>query len=71
MVNFVYPSRAKRVLKEFQMKIPAKKKIALVGYSGCGKSTIANLLMRFYDIQDGGLYIDGINIKDYNVGALR
>jgi ABC-type multidrug transport system fused ATPase/permease subunit len=59
------------VLKEFNMSIPANKKIALVGYSGCGKSTIANLLLRFYDINGGSLLIDGKDIKEYNVGELR
>ncbi len=53
------------------MSIPAKKKIAVVGYSGCGKSTIANLLLRFYDSNGGSILIDGIDIKDYNVEALR
>jgi ABC-type multidrug transport system fused ATPase/permease subunit len=49
-VNFTYPSRTARVLKTFNMQIPAQKKIALVGFSGCGKSTITNLILRFYDI---------------------
>lgn len=53
------------------MKIPATKKIALVGYSGCGKSTIANLLLRMYDIMDGELLIDGKDIKSYNIKQLR
>jgi ABC-type multidrug transport system fused ATPase/permease subunit len=43
----------------------------LVGFSGCGKSTIANLILRFYEINDGELLIDGINIKEYNVAELR
>jgi ABC-type multidrug transport system fused ATPase/permease subunit len=70
-VNFIYPSRTKRVLKEFNMSIPANKKIALVGYSGCGKSTIANLLLRFYDINEGSILIDGKDIRQYNVAELR
>jgi ABC-type multidrug transport system fused ATPase/permease subunit len=70
-VNFIYPSRTQRVLKNFNMKIPARKKIALVGYSGCGKSTIANLLLRFYDTNEGQLLVDGKDIKDYNVAELR
>lgn len=47
------------------------KKIAIVGHSGCGKSTITNLLLRFYDIQSGYLRIDGIDIKRYNIKDLR
>ena len=53
------------------MKITATKKIALVGHSGCGKSTIANLLLRMYDVSGGQLLIDGIDIRHYNVKALR
>jgi ABC-type multidrug transport system fused ATPase/permease subunit len=59
------------VLKNFNMTIPARKKIALVGYSGCGKSTIANLLLRFYDANEGQLLIDGKDISEYNVAELR
>jgi ABC-type multidrug transport system fused ATPase/permease subunit len=53
------------------LTIPATKKIALVGHSGCGKSTITNLLLRFYDVTGGSLKIDGIDIRDYNIGELR
>ena len=49
-VCFRYPSRSAKVLDNLDMTIPAGSKIALVGHSGCGKSTIANLLLRFYDI---------------------
>jgi ATP-binding cassette subfamily B (MDR/TAP) protein 1 len=45
--------------------------VALVGSSGCGKSTIIALLMRFYDVQEGGIYLDDINIKDYDLNFLR
>lgn len=53
------------------VKIAATKKIALVGHSGCGKSTMANLLLRLYDLTGGSLLIDGIDIRDYNVRELR
>lgn len=69
--DFKYPSRNTKVLNEMNMKIPATKKIALVGHSGCGKSTIANLLLRLYDVTGGQLLIDGIDIRDYNVKELR
>ena len=52
-LNFRYPSRTKKVLNHFNMSIPAGKKIGLVGHSGCGKSTITNLLLRFYNLQEG------------------
>ncbi len=45
--------------------------MALVGHSGCGKSTITNLILRFYDYGAGELQIDGENIRDYNTKALR
>jgi subfamily B ATP-binding cassette protein MsbA len=53
------------------MKIPENKKIAIVGHSGCGKSTISNLLLRLYDLNEGSLKIDGIDIKDYSISKLR
>ena len=52
-VTFNYPTRKHKVLNEFNLLIPAGRKIGLVGHSGCGKSTIANLLLRFYDHQSG------------------
>ena len=45
--------------------------IALVGESGCGKSTFVNLLMRFYDVDHGEILLDDVNIKDYNLHDLR
>lgn len=51
--------------------IPARTKIALVGSSGCGKSTITNLLLRFYDVESGCIKVDGNDISDYNVKKLR
>lgn len=59
------------VIKGINLKIDKGKTIALVGQSGSGKSTMADLLPRFYDIQKGGIYIDGINIKDVKVADLR
>ena len=55
----------------FDLRIPSMKKIALVGHSGCGKSTIANLLLRFYNISSGIITIDGIDIREYDVYSLR
>ncbi len=69
--NFKYPSRNTKVLDNMNLKIPATMKIALVGHSGCGKSTIANLLLRLYDLTDGQLLIDGIDIRKYSVKQLR
>lgn len=59
------------MLQDFNMTIPAGKKIGLVGHSGCGKSTITNLLLRFYEIDQGELLIDGKNIDEYDISELR
>lgn len=70
-ITFNYPTRKQKVLKNFNLKIPAGKKIGLVGHSGCGKSTITNLLLRFYDCQEGEVLIDGNKIQNYDVSELR
>lgn len=59
------------VLKNFNLDIPKGKTVALVGQSGSGKSTIANLLMRFYDVEEGKISIDGTDIKDIQLISLR
>jgi subfamily B ATP-binding cassette protein MsbA len=59
------------VLKNFSLKIPKGKTVALVGQSGSGKSTIANLLTRFYDVNEGSIKIDGIDIRDLTKKSLR
>ncbi|MEZ0183949.1 ABC transporter ATP-binding protein [Flavobacterium oncorhynchi] len=68
-INFKYEEEA--VLKDFSLQIKKGQTVALVGQSGSGKSTIANLLTRFYDVNDGTISIDGINIKDMNLQSLR
>ena len=71
-VNFAYPSRPDiQVCKDYNLSIVAGETIALVGASGSGKSTIVNLLLRFYDVQDGLVTFDGNNIKDLNIKWLR
>lgn len=59
------------VLKDFSLKISKGKTIALVGQSGSGKSTIANLITRFYDVNDGRILIDGLDIRDLTTKSLR
>ena len=68
-VNFAYEDET--VLKDFSLTIPKGQTIALVGQSGSGKSTIANLLTRFYDVNDGSISIDGTDIKDVELKSLR
>ena len=71
-VNFHYPTRTDiEVLKGLNLRIEAGKKIALVGSSGAGKSTIMQLLQRFYDIQSGDILVDGKSIFDYPIENYR
>lgn len=68
-INFRYGDE--NVLKNFSIEVPKGKTVALVGQSGSGKSTIANLLTRFYDVQEGAVKIDGIDVRDMNIHSLR
>lgn len=68
-ISFKYENEY--VLKNFSLTIPKGKTVALVGQSGSGKSTIANLITRFYDVNEGQILIDGINIKDLSTKSLR
>lgn len=68
-VTFAYEQSP--VLKNFSLEIPKGKMVALVGQSGSGKSTIANLLTRFYDVEQGTITIDGTNIKSVTLASLR
>jgi subfamily B ATP-binding cassette protein MsbA len=68
-ISFKYENEY--VLKNFQATVKKGKTVALVGQSGSGKSTIANLVTRFYDIAEGEIKIDGINIKDMSQNSLR
>lgn len=70
-VTFRYPTREKPALVNVSFKVPVGKSIALVGRSGSGKTTIASLLTRFYDIEEGEILLDGINIKEYTLASLR
>ena len=68
-INFAYQDE--NVLKNFSFEVEKGKTIALVGQSGSGKSTIANLLTRFYDINDGSIEVDGVEVRDWDMHALR
>ncbi len=68
-ITFKYEQEA--VLKNFSITIPKGKTVALVGQSGSGKSTIANLLTRFYDVNEGEIKVDGLNVKDLDIHSLR
>lgn len=68
-ISFKYEDQY--VLKDFSLEIPKGKTVALVGQSGSGKSTIANLLTRFYDVNKGSIEIDGVDIKNISKKSLR
>ena len=71
-VSFSYPTRRdQKILKNISFVIQPGQAAALVGYSGCGKSTIIQLLERYYDPDEGEILIDDVNIKDYNLIELR
>ena len=71
-IIFAYPSRPNiNVCKGYNLSIKPGETVALCGASGCGKSTVINLLLRFYDPQSGELTLDGNNIKDLNIKWLR
>ncbi|QLK60636.1 lipid A ABC transporter ATP-binding protein/permease MsbA [Enterobacteriaceae bacterium Kacie_13] len=70
-VTFTYPGRDIPALREISFSLPEGKTVALVGRSGSGKSTIANLLTRFYDIQEGQILMDGHDLREYTLSSLR
>ena len=69
-ITFSYDGERK-VLKNINLEIPKGKTVALVGQSGSGKSTMVDLLPRYYDVEQGEIAIDGINIKDMKIKSLR
>lgn len=69
-VNFSY-TKDKQVLYDFNLQVKAGQKVALVGSTGSGKTTVVNLLMRFYDVDSGEILIDDVNIKDIDCATLR
>ena len=70
-VSFAYQGKDELALNNISFSVPAGKTAALVGRSGSGKSTIANLVTRFYDIEQGEILLDGVNIQDYRLSNLR
>ena len=70
-VSFRYNDNAHRVLKHINLEIPAGSYIALVGSSGAGKTTLCNLIPRFYDVTSGSIFIDDENIRNVKLKSLR
>jgi ATP-binding cassette subfamily B protein len=70
-VYFKYKDESEEVLNNFNLVIEPSKKIALIGETGVGKSTISKIIPRFYEVNDGEILIDDINIKEYELNDLR
>lgn len=70
-VTFQYPNAKEYVLKNCSFTIEPHEKVGLIGLNGAGKSTIIKLLFRFYDPEDGIILLDGVDLKEYNVYAVR
>ncbi|MBI2736221.1 MAG: ABC transporter ATP-binding protein [Rhodospirillales bacterium] len=70
-VNFTYPGQTRRALSDVSFEIPAGKTVALVGTSGAGKTTTAQLLMRFWDPDSGRITLNGADLRDYKLDELR
>ncbi len=70
-VNFKYSDNAENVINSLSLDIKSGENIAIVGPSGGGKTTMCNLIPRFYDLTDGNIFIDGVNIKNITLESLR
>ena len=70
-VSFSYPGSEKSVLSHVNFSIHKGETVAIMGATGCGKSTLVNLIPRFYDVTEGTVLIDGVNVKEYRQEILR
>lgn len=70
-VNFKYPDAEDYVLSDISFSVKKGETLAIIGATGCGKSTVINLIPRFYDVTEGEVLVDGINVKDYKQKELR
>lgn len=70
-ITFKYPNEEKEIFKEFNLTVPTGKKVAIVGKSGQGKTTIFNLLLRYFDPDAGVILVDDIPIEDFTEDSLR
>ena len=70
-VSFKYPDADEYLLKNISFKVDKGETIAFIGSTGSGKSTLINLVPRFYDVTDGEILVDGVNVKDYKEEALH
>lgn len=70
-VSFAYPGSTQMILKHINLTIHPGETVAVMGATGCGKSSLVNLIPRFYDATEGMVLVDGVDVKDYDQKALR
>ena len=70
-VSFAYPGSDRMVLKHINLTIHPGETVAVMGATGCGKSSLVNLIPRFYDVTEGSVLVDDVDVKEYNLHALR
>ena len=70
-VSFAYPGTDRLVLKHIDLTIRQGETVAIMGATGCGKTTLTNLIPRFYDVTDGKVLVDGVDVREYRQQALR
>lgn len=70
-VSFAYPGSTQPVINNISFKINGGETVAVMGATGCGKTTLINLIPRFYDVTDGQVLVDGIDVRDYKLSVLR
>ena len=70
-VSFAYPGSNKNVLEHINLAIKPGETVAIMGSTGSGKTTLINLIPRFYDVTEGSVCIDGVDVRDYKVSSLR
>ena len=70
-VSFSYPGSSRQVLKNISLRIRAGETVAIMGTTGCGKSSLVSLIPRFYDVSQGSVLVDGVDVREYDLKALR
>lgn len=70
-VGFAYPGSERPVLEHVSLKIAPGETVAIMGATGCGKTSLANLIPRFYDVNSGAVLVDGVDVREYDQKALR
>ncbi len=70
-VSFTYPGSSAAVLRNINLDVKGGETVAIIGATGSGKTTLANLVPRFYDVSEGEIFVDGISVKDYKLQELR